>query len=264
VRTGFKTCAGRIRVKGEAGCGGGALMAKVRSAMNRAPRPAQEISMSTIRSLLCATALATASLLATGAQASAIFVDNASFETLNPGAVHNACSGAGCFFTVDSIPGWTNSGNSGQFTNASPGYFNFIPDGVTVAYSNNNPISQTVSALAQAGTTYTLLVDFGFRNDTGDLAGMALVVGDHTVAGTGTPLLNSRDWSTYTASYTATADDAGKAIGIVLDTTGAQGDWDNVRLSAVPEPASWALMLTGFFGLGGALRARRRTTLAAA
>ncbi|THD65069.1 MAG: PEP-CTERM sorting domain-containing protein [Phenylobacterium sp.] len=29
----------------------------------------------------------------------------------------------------------------------------------------------------------------------------------------------------------------------------------------VPEPASWALMLGGFFGLGGALR-RRRTALA--
>ena len=30
----------------------------------------------------------------------------------------------------------------------------------------------------------------------------------------------------------------------------------------VPEPASWALMLVGFFGLGGALRTRRRTLTA--
>jgi hypothetical protein len=34
--------------------------------------------------------------------------------------------------------------------------------------------------------------------------------------------------------------------------------------AGVPEPASWAMMLLGFFGLGGALRARRRMTLAAA
>jgi hypothetical protein len=33
--------------------------------------------------------------------------------------------------------------------------------------------------------------------------------------------------------------------------------------AAVPEPASWALMLTGFFGLGGAVRLSRRRTPAA-
>lgn len=34
--------------------------------------------------------------------------------------------------------------------------------------------------------------------------------------------------------------------------------------AAVPEPSSWALMLIGFGGLGAALRARRRSSLAAA
>lgn len=34
------------------------------------------------------------------------------------------------------------------------------------------------------------------------------------------------------------------------------------QLIGIPEPASWALMLCGFFGLGGALRARRRTAVA--
>jgi hypothetical protein len=33
---------------------------------------------------------------------------------------------------------------------------------------------------------------------------------------------------------------------------------------AVPEPAAWALLLAGFAGLGGALRARRRTVATAA
>jgi hypothetical protein len=31
----------------------------------------------------------------------------------------------------------------------------------------------------------------------------------------------------------------------------------------VPEPESWALMIVGFFGLGGALRARRTATITA-
>jgi MYXO-CTERM domain-containing protein len=34
-------------------------------------------------------------------------------------------------------------------------------------------------------------------------------------------------------------------------------------VSAAPEPAAWTLMLVGFGGLGGALRARRRTVAAA-
>lgn len=37
-----------------------------------------------------------------------------------------------------------------------------------------------------------------------------------------------------------------------------------VSHAAVPEPAAWALMITGFFGLGATLRRRRRNRLAAA
>ncbi len=37
---------------------------------------------------------------------------------------------------------------------------------------------------------------------------------------------------------------------------------DGVSVSAVPEPATWAMMLTGFFGLGGLLRARGKRQLA--
>jgi hypothetical protein len=37
---------------------------------------------------------------------------------------------------------------------------------------------------------------------------------------------------------------------------------DNVRLAGVPEPASWALMIMGFGGLGVAMRRRRAATFA--
>ncbi len=39
---------------------------------------------------------------------------------------------------------------------------------------------------------------------------------------------------------------------------------DHVTLSAVPEPATWAMMLLGFFGLGTMVRGARRRNLAAA
>jgi hypothetical protein len=43
-------------------------------------------------------------------------------------------------------------------------------------------------------------------------------------------------------------------------TDGAIGAWDfaDSFVRAVPEPATWGLMLAGFFGLGAALRSRRR------
>jgi hypothetical protein len=36
-----------------------------------------------------------------------------------------------------------------------------------------------------------------------------------------------------------------------------------IALGAVPEPASWAMMLLGFFGLGAMLRRARRSTASA-
>jgi hypothetical protein len=38
-----------------------------------------------------------------------------------------------------------------------------------------------------------------------------------------------------------------------------QGSNGGVTVGGVPEPASWAMMLVGFFGVGGLIRSRRRT-----
>jgi len=54
-------------------------------------------------------------------------------------------------------------------------------------------------------------------------------------------------------------------IYFTTDIFGTTGQTGNVGATAgVPEPASWALMLVGFGGLGAALRLRRRQTLALA
>jgi hypothetical protein len=99
------------------------------------------------------------------AEAGAIAVNNPSFETLPAGGLPNTdgCGSVpGCAYSIDQIPGWTVTGElTGQF---QPGttpnmFFNSLPDGPTIAYTNDGSITQTVSTLAAAGVTYTLTVD---------------------------------------------------------------------------------------------------------
>ena len=209
-------------------------------------------------------ALAAATFMAAPATAAtSISVANASFETLPPGGLPDSC-GTGCSFSLDgNIPGWSTSGGVGLFQPGTAGFFNSVPDGLTVAYSNGGTIWQTVGVTAVAGTTYTLSTAFGARNDIGGQGSVSLLVGANTVVATGVAP-TAGNWSTFIASYTATLADAGSAITIQLDSRGPQGGFDKVELSAVlPEPANWAMLITGF-GLTGAVMRRRRVTAAIA
>ena len=212
----------------------------------------------TLARLLGALSFAAMAGAASPAAAGVISVINPSFEILPVGGLPFAGCGPGCSYSMGAaIPGWTSTNfQTGEF---QPGvvagnfaYFNSVPDGITVAYTNGGTISQTLSAIAQAGVTYMLQVDMGFRKDVPNPGSVALDINGNIVFATGVPLQGSGDWVTYTAFYTASALDAGQSISIILDSQGVQGDWDNVRLS-VPEPSTLALIgvaLLSLFGLG--------------
>lgn len=208
------------------------------------------------------------------AAANPILVNNYSFETLPNGGLPDPCAvSLGCTYsTGGNIAGWTVTGGDAFTGQIRPGsasgnftYFNYVPDGLTIGYTDTGMLSQTVAATAQAGVTYTLLVDVGTRAD-GFSGGpvVSLVIGGTTVTATGVRAPSrSGNWATYTATYTALAADAGNAIKIQLSSTSTQGDFDNVRLSdslsaGVPEPGTGMLAVLGLVGFLPVVRAKLR------
>jgi hypothetical protein len=194
-----------------------------------------------------------------------IFVDNPSFETLPSGGLNLDSCGPGCSYSVAPISGWTitpGGGDVGQFQ-PGPGdgnfaYFNYVPDGLTVAYSDGGMISQTVGATVVNGDSYTLTVDLGNRLDGYDDAGSAgLQIGNAVyVPATGIEATPG-NWTPWTATFTGTLATAGDSITIQLNAAGAQGDFDNVSLTA-PEPTAVLLLSV----MGGLLLALLMCTFA--
>lgn len=187
------------------------------------------------------------------ASASAIPVSNPSFATLPAGGLPIFCPGTGCGYSEAPIPGWVNSGQSGQYqTGTQDGnflVFNTIPEGITIAFSDGPTISQTVAATVQSGVTYTLMVDIGYPkvaafDGTADL----LVNGTQYFATGTTP--SPGNWSTFTATYTAKPSDVGDSITIQLNSYGFQADFNNVRLTASPVGPTTQILPQLAFGGG--------------
>jgi len=57
------------------------------------------------------------------------------------------------------------------------------------------------------------------------------------------------NWSPFTATFTGSAADAGESITIRLVSTGVQGNFDDVQLTAVPEPSFMGVVGIGLAGL---------------
>jgi hypothetical protein len=194
-----------------------------------------------------------------------ITVLNPSFEILPSVGLSHAC-GTGCFFSVGLIPDWNSSAplSSGQF---QPGTqdgnfrnFSALSNGITSAYSNGRSsiISQTVGATVEVGVPYVLMVDLGQRNNffLGFRASADLLINGVKYMATGTPPTRGH-WSTFTATYTGLSKDVGDSITIQLNGNGAQANFDNVRLDAVPEPSFYGVVGIGLAGLLAFARRKR-------
>jgi hypothetical protein len=231
-------------------------------------------------------ALAAAASSAGGAQAAVVSLVNADFEDAYV-APYDGAFAAG---HERGLPGWAGGSSTGQWNPTAAAFADEAAHGVvgwatgSGLYPTRSPsiLTQLVGGQTlQANTRYTLTVDVGnqFYNPGGAFGyDIGLIGGDF---GSGSVILASLAGSTDMLGKAIAAGQfgtvqlvfetgssgafLGKTFGIGLAGTGKGAAFDNVRLdatplqvSAVPEPATWAMMITGFGAAGAMVRTRRR------
>jgi hypothetical protein len=187
-------------------------------------------------------------------------------EAIINGGFEDPAISSPCCNTVppDSLPGWTvNSGN------------------VNVV---NGTFSSSAGNLAFEGSQYLDLVGQGgvgsisqiFNTVSGQLYNLSLVYSHNLFSGTpsasasfsvdglagvvthSTGSTSNLDWRPYSGSFVA----AGSSTTLnFTNLTGGANEGiflDAVSVNAVPEPATWAMMLVGFGLVGGAMRSAKR------
>ena len=133
----------------------------------------------------------------------------------------------------------------------------------------NGPLQQMIAGL-KIGRVYTLTFDWAavqYKARIGATTEKLKVnfgADTFTTAIVPNPSKGAQGWFTVSHKFTATSTSqllSFLSIGTPLGLPPA-ALLDGVSLTTVPEPASWAMMILGFFGLGAALR-RRRVAVAA-
>ena len=218
-----------------------------------------------LSTLLAGAAMAVVASAAASANATVVY-------SSNPGGVTNAtvgsywcsdCYGGGTFEPLDqfTLTSGAAIGGINLQTFADFGYDGLAAFTLEIYNADHSAI---VFSQALSPTLLSSQVDTsGYHNDSVT----ASVTGLHLNAGT--------YWAGFIAPTFALAG-VGGGNGSLIDTvphTGAVSPYvpgglgDNTAyqlLGGVPEPAAWALMLTGFLGAGVALRGQRRRVYAAA
>jgi hypothetical protein len=173
-------------------------------------------------------------MAAFGAHASTNLLTNGSFET-------------------GDFTGWTVGGNTG-FTGVQSGP---AEDGTYYAYLGAIGSDTTLSQTFSDTSGQPLVVSYWFSSDGG-------TPNDFSATWDGTTLYSATDiaatggWERFEFAVTGTGSDT---LEIFARNDPGFQLLDNVFVGA-PEPAAWALMLTGFAGLGVALRRRAKTAAA--
>jgi len=175
-------------------------------------------------------------------------------------------------YRTSNVPGWTVTGDvlvldSAAYV-ADAGGFNSTGTGQFLAFGAgdqpDNGVATTPEIPVTSGKSYTIAFDYGsFSGNPSSTQSIAVLVnGDLLKTFTTTSSTNNLADVLGPESATFTGPASGEVTIGFEDTSSntysVDGLLDNVSVSSVPEPATWALMLIGFAGLGAALRRTRQ------
>jgi len=206
----------------------------------------------TIKALAATTAAALALATATPALAVTNFLSTFDSVPVNFGS----------YVTLPSLEGWTvDSGGGIELQNHVFGASPFSGDNLIELDSTSNT---TISRVIEAGS-YVLTGQVSARPGVAAAtSGIDILIGNtllrsQTYDGTG---LSNTVWNPFSFAFTVSsptslifrASGPSDTVGAYLDNIGLVG-------SAVPETATWAMLILGVGFVGGALRRRRKTTV---
>lgn len=207
--------------------------------------------------------VATAALLAGSAGASTIYSNGSVNGTIASFAIDDGTAVADSFTVSSNTSAW-------DLTFGTDNYGSAKLKSVNWAIYNGNPFTGTPtligSGTATPGVTFLFTNGSGYSlyDNTISLGGVPLTSGTYWIelsgavagSGGGTPF-----WDDNNGASSAWQGGAG-GTGDLTNFSGLTGNNSEAFSIGTPEPATWALMLAGFAGLGAALRGRRRLATA--
>nr|WP_309646703.1 PEPxxWA-CTERM sorting domain-containing protein [Phenylobacterium sp.] len=208
-----------------------------------------------MRKLILAGATAAAALLSANAASAATVVLFSDFE--NDGTISQGFGTWGVYGAAD---GWTTLAGPGiEIQNHAAG--NPDPTGGTNFVELDSHANSSMFYTLGSTGSFDLSFLYSPRPNVGSTSNVIDVYLDTTLLGTYTANGGGgTSWSTANSSFYATAGQ--KLIFAAGGSSDSLGGYvDNITLSAVPEPATWAMMIMGF-GLAGSALRRRREVLA--
>ena len=186
---------------------------------------------------------------------------SASADTINFGQFSGTLPNVTTGTTTGGV-GFTMTGPGGGFSILTQDvtWLGNFPDNTPVLWNNSGPGSVTfdfntpitsISKIAIESNYYGAFVGTLDAYDGSTLVGSESVDGVSAYAPNTAPAFDVSAPVITSIVISTTNDGVGFGLGGVGGTGGYNG-------SGVPEPAAWAMMLAGFFGIGAATRANRR------